>query len=116
MARCSSAVSAGDAFDGYGRAVRGCPTRTVVEGPTEAAVTHELIGTSGSGTDRTALFLRTSTCQERSPGYGYYAVQQLDDAVSVLVVGQGEDGDPGVAVVQPFADVVAATLQAAVRG
>lgn len=116
VARYVSPAAASDAFDGYGRAVRGCPSRPVTEGPPEATLTHELVETSGSGTDRTVLFRRVSSCPECSGGYEYSAVQQLDDAVSVLVVGQGEDGDAGVAIVRPFAAVVAKKLQAAVRG
>jgi len=57
----------------------------------------------------------TAPCR-RWPRPQYYAVQQLDDAVGVLVVGQGEDGDAGVAIARPFAAVVAEKLQAAVRG
>ena len=116
VARYSSQQAAGDAFDGYGRAVAGCPSTPVAEGPADSTVTHELVEASGAGAKRLALFRRTSSCPQCSGGYEYYAVQQVDDAVSVLVVGHGEDGDPGVAIARPFAAVAAERLVAAVRG
>ncbi len=112
VARYSSEAAAQDAFTGYGRAVRGCPTKTD-EGTTAR---HEVLDESRSGGVRTLLVRFSSTCPEQCVGsYEYYAVQQRGDAVSVLVVGYGEDGDPGVDVLTPFADLEAEKLRDVVR-
>lgn len=116
VARYSSQEAAGDAFDGYGRAVAGCPSTPVPDGPSGNTLTHELLETTGRGAERTAVFRQVSSCPQCSGGYEYYAVQQVDDAVSVLVVGHGEDGDPGIAVLRPFAAIVAERLAATVTG
>ena len=62
---------------------------------------------------RRALFLQTRSCPQCSAGY---VVQQVDDAVSVLVVGHGEDGDPGVTIARLFAAMAAERLVRVVGG
>ena len=77
---------------------------------------HGLVEAGVGGVTRTALFRRTSSCPQCSGGYEYDAAQQVDDAVSVLVVGHGEDGDPGFAIARPFAAMAAEKLQTVAPG
>lgn len=100
VARYRDEAAAQDAAEGYERAVRACPTKTD-EGIT---ATHEVLGTTTIDGVRTTLVRFSTTCPSECVGsYEYYAVQHRADVVSVLVVGYGEDGDPGVDVVRPFA-------------
>ncbi|MCW2779202.1 MAG: hypothetical protein JWN17_2927 [Frankiales bacterium] len=112
VARYPSPAVARDAAAGYVRAVRGCPTSTD-EGTT---VTYAAVGSTTVGGAATT-YVRRAVTDAMVPGaVEYYAVQQLGDVVSVVVVGHGEDGDPGREVVEPFARQVARLLQRTVTG
>ena len=109
VARYRSAGAARGAWDGYRRAVEGCPTKPP-SGPEGSTTTHEVVGTEEAAGVRTLFVREATTCDACSGAYAYYAVQQRADVVSVLSVAHGEDGDPGVDVVQPFAAEAAALL------
>lgn len=112
--RYSSAEAAADAFDGYRRAVEGCPSAPLDSSP-DGTTTHEVIGSDAEQGLRTLRVRQVRSCPQCLDAYAYYAVSQLADAVSVAVVEVGEDGDPVDLVSQPYADAVAERLRAAVR-
>ncbi len=112
VARYPSSDVAQDAAAGYVRAVRGCPS-TTDEGTT---TTYEVVRVTTAGPTTTYVRQATTTGDGYLGTAQYYAVQQLGDVVSVLVVGHGEDGDPGVRVAEPFAARAAARLERATTG
>ena len=108
LARYSSVAAASDAFDGYGRAVEGCPVRPV-EGLPEQVWRHEVVASTDADGVRTALVQAKTGCEQDCGGAGpsylgfaYYAVQQRGDAVVLTRVAVGEDGDPGLDDARPF--------------
>ena len=116
VARYPSAAIARDAFEGYRRAVAACPTRTTGT----VTVRHELVGSGRRGGVETLLVRWSSSDTQPDAAvlccFQYYAVQRSADAVSVLVAASGGDGDPQVALLEPFAEAAGARLATVVRG
>jgi hypothetical protein len=111
VARYASTSAARDAAEGYERAVRGCPSEEGGEELPGSRRTHQVVEEWSDLDGVRTLYVRTEgTCDGCSPAYGYYAVQQVGDLVSVLSVAVGEDGDPGDGLVRPFAAQVARRL------
>ena len=69
-----------------------------------------MLSTTTLGAAATSYVRQTRTCDGCVESHTYYAVQQRDDLVSVLLAEVGEDGDPGVDVVVPFAREAARRL------
>ena len=106
VARYRTAAAAEDAWSGYRRAVSACTT-LVDEGTT---TTFEVAGEeSGAGVE-TFYVRRASACPGCAPTAAYFALQRYGDVVSVLEVELGEDGDPGIDAMLPFAKAVATRL------
>ncbi len=106
-----SEAVARDAAAGYLRAVRGCAERTDDKAPGGPRTTrYEVLRTTTVGGAATSYLKRSVTCDACVGAYTYYAVQQRGDLVSVLLAAHGEDGDPGVDTVEPFAREAAARL------
>lgn len=112
VARYPDPAVAQEAWAGYRRAVVGCPSR-VEQG---ATVTHQVLSETTSGQVRTLLVRRGCGDDCVLGNFVYYAVQQLEDLVAVSAVSQGEDGDPRVTALEPFANAVAERLTAATGG
>ena len=110
VAKYDTEEAARDAAAGYERAVRACPEREgdpQVEG---SGRRHEVVSEEDVEGVPTLLVRSESTCEGCVFGYAYFAVQQSGDVVSVLVAEIGEDGDPGVDLVRPFAREAARKL------
>jgi len=104
LARYSSAEAAADATGGYERAVRGCPGST----EPEAYETYGVATSEARGQTLTVIVRSARGC---AVCYAqYFAVQQRGDLVSVLSVAYGEDGDPGVASIEPYLSLVSDKL------
>lgn len=108
LARYSSVAAASDAFDGYRRAVEGCPVKPV-EGLPEQVWRYEVLTSTDEVGVRTVLVQAKTGCEQDCGGTGpfylgfaYYAVQHRDDAVVLTRVAVGEDGDPGLDYARPF--------------
>lgn len=111
LASYRSAATATDAAAGYRRAVEGCPTKSSGADLPGGTTRHDVVDTFTTGEVTTVLIRWESSCPDCVGAYEYYAVQLIDQVVSVTVVGIGEDGDPGTEFARRYADVTARTLQ-----
>jgi len=107
LARYVDVTAATEAFDGYRRAVEGCPVKPV-EGLPDQVFRHEVLESSDDDGLRSVLVRAKTGCDASCAGgafylgFSYFAVQQVGDAVVLTRVAVGEDGDPGLDDALPF--------------
>ncbi len=105
VARYRDEATAADAAAGYERAVTRCPGSLGTGGQRSFAV----VSTTDTDGAQTRVIRAASGCDVCYASY--YAVQQLGDLVSVLSMAHGEDGDPGIASIEPYLPEVVTSLR-----